>query len=713
MCRPKTHNGRTLDPPQRRRRTLDAVKGLLLRESRERPLLVVFEDLHWIDSETQALLDVLVESLPAARLLLLVNYREYKHHWGNRTYYMQLRLDPLPSENADELLGALLGPDPGLDPLKRRLFERTDGNPFFLEESVWDLVETESLLGKPGGYRLARPLSSIRVPPAVQDVLAARIHRLRPEDEDILQKASVIGKDVPFDLLQAIAGYAEDDLRAAIGRLQDAEFLYEVGGSPDLEYTFKHALTHEVTYKSLFQDDRCRLHNRIVEAIERLYSGRLPEHMERLAHHAFRGELWEKALTYLRQAGSKAAERSSNREAVGYFDQALKALGHLLETETRKQEIDVLFELRNSLYPLAELETIDKHLQKAEALAKTLGDQQALGWVWAYRSSNHVMRGSPATDVRTSAERVEAIGKRLDDAELQVAAQYYLLMACHLSGDYRGTEDVCRSLMQSLQDDGTPERFGLAVFPDVLSRAFLARALAERGEFDDGGAAGQKAIDIAEDVNHPFSLIFARLNLAYLHSVKGDMSEASRLVDRADAQGRHLNITLWTPMVTASLGHVSVWSGRVAEGVSRLEEALEAYKSTKLGFLHSISVVQLGEAYLLADRVEDACTCGEQAVTLARQRGERGHEAWALRLLGEIASHPRRPDVAKAEAHDGAAMTLAYELGMDPLVAHCRLGLAKLASSTGKREQAFENLTTATDMYRDMKMRFWLEKTEE
>jgi predicted ATPase len=241
-----------LDPPQRRRRTLDAIKRLLLRESRVQPLLAVFEDLHWIDSETQALLDGLVESLPTARLLLLVNYRpEYQHPWGSRTYYTQLRLDPLPAETAEQLLSALLGSAVDLDALKRVLIARSEGNPFFLEESVRALVETGALSGERGAYLLARPVLTVEIPATVQAVLAARIDRLRPGDKALLQMASVVGNEVPFVLLREIGERAEDELQAAIGRLQEAEFLYEAGLFPDLEYTFKHALTYDVTYGSL------------------------------------------------------------------------------------------------------------------------------------------------------------------------------------------------------------------------------------------------------------------------------------------------------------------------------------------------------------------------------------------------------------------------------------------------------------------------------
>ena len=252
-----------LDPPQRRQRTLEAVKRLLLRESQVQPLLLVIEDLHWIDSETQALLDSLVDSLGSIRVLLLVNYRpEYEHRWGKKTYYTQLRLESLPPESTGELLHALLGDAPGLEPLKQMLRRR--GNPFFLEETVRTLVETKALDGERGAYRLVRPVQSLQIPATVQAILAARIDRLPVEDKQLLQTASVIGKDVPSAILTAIAELPEEALRPGLGHLQEAEFLYETTLFPDLEYTFKHALTHEVTYGSLLQDRRRTLHGQIV-----------------------------------------------------------------------------------------------------------------------------------------------------------------------------------------------------------------------------------------------------------------------------------------------------------------------------------------------------------------------------------------------------------------------------------------------------------------
>ena len=393
---PEDSSFQKLDPPQRRQRTLDALKRVLLRESRAQPLVLVFEDLHWIDSETQALLDSLVESLPTARLLLLVNYRpEYQHGWGGKTYYTQLRLDPLPPASAEELLQALLGNDPSFEPLKQFLIARTEGNPFFLEESVRALVETGVLVGEPGAHRLVKPLDSLQVPATVQAVLAARIDRLPSEEKRLLQTAAAIGTEVPFSLLQAIAALPEAALHRGLAHLQAAEFLYETRLFPDHEYTFKHALTHEVAYGSLLQERRRVLHARIVEALEALAGERVAEQVERLAHHALRGEVWDKALAYCRQAGEKAMARSAHREAVGYFEQALSALPHLPEQrDTREQAIDLRLALRSALHAVWRLLGVSwRVLREAEALAEALDDPRRLGQVSVLLSRHFYFMG--------------------------------------------------------------------------------------------------------------------------------------------------------------------------------------------------------------------------------------------------------------------------------------------------------------------------------
>jgi class 3 adenylate cyclase/tetratricopeptide (TPR) repeat protein len=700
-----------LDPPQRRRRTLEAVRRLLLRESQVQPLLVVFEDLHWIDSETQALLDSLVDSLGSARLLLLVNYRpEYQHAWGSKTAYSQMRLDALSTQHAGELLDVLLGADPSLGPLKELLVRR--GNPFFLEETVRTLVETKALEGLPGRYRLTQPLQSLQVPSSVQTILAARIDRLSSEDKRLLQTASVVGKDVPFALLQGIAELSDDMLRGALDRLQAAEFLYESSLFPDLEYTFKHALTHEVTYGSLLADRRRALHSAVVETMEGVYAGRLPEHAERLAHHALRGEVWDKAVTYFPEAGAKAAVRSAYREAVTCFEQALAALPRLPRTHERLEAaIDLRFDLRTSLLPLGQLEKGLEYLREAEGLARTLDDPRRLAWASAYMISSCWLTGR-LTDALTFAQTAQAIADTLGDLRLKVVANQYLAATLWNVGDYQAAMDLFRKVTESLKGDLSRERFGQALLPSVFARRYLAHALSERGEFDQSIAEAEEGLRIAEAADHPFSLGQAYLVLGYIHVVKGEFDQAVPLLERALAMSRDWNIRLLSPSCMGFLGYTYALSGRLAEGLALLAEAMTAFESGVATVFHSLVAAHAGEACILAGRSQEAHRHAERALTLARRRGERGDEAYALRLLGEIHSQETPPDDGAAETRYRQAMTLADHLGMRLLVAHCQFGLGTLYRRTEKREQAQEHLTTATAMYREMGMTYWLEKAE-
>ncbi len=702
-----------LDPPERRQRTLDGVKRLLLRESQIQPLLVIFEDLHWVDPESQALLDSLVESLPTARLLLLVNYRpEYQHGWGGKTYYRQLRIDPLPPESAEELLEALLGNDGSLPPLKRLLIERTEGNPFFLEESVRTLVETQVLGGERAAYRLAKPVGSLQIPATAQAILAARIDRLAAEDKRLLQAAAVIGKDVPFALLQAIADESEDRLRRGLSELQAAEFLYEARLFPDLEYTFKHALTHDVAYGSLLHDRRRSLHARIMDAIERLFPERLGEQVELLARHALGGEAWAKAVGYLHQAGTKAFRRSANREAVAHFEQALGALKHLPENrETLEEAIDLRFDLRTSLFPLAELDRLFGYLREAESLASTLGDQRRLGWVSVYMAHYFRVTGD-LSEARKAAQAAEAIAEALDDLPLRVGANFYLGWAQNGLGDYAAAEGFLRKVIALLDGERSRERCGLTGFPAVMARWVLANSLAERGQFDEGLAHGKEGIRIAEALDHAYSLVLAYWARGNVHLLKGEFTEARPLYERALDVCREYNIAVLVPLTSAYLGATYTRAGSLAEGISLLDQALKTLESMGLRGLFPLFSAYLGEANLRAGRPADAVEMAGRALGFAREGGWRGYEAYTVGLLGEIASHPDPPDAEAAEGHYREALALAEELGMRPLVAHCHLGLGTLYGRIGKRQESQEHLSTATAMFREMDMRFWLEKAE-
>jgi class 3 adenylate cyclase/tetratricopeptide (TPR) repeat protein len=702
-----------LDPLQRRQRTLTALKRVLLRESQVQPVLLVFEDLHWIDTETQALLDSLVESLPTARLLLLVNYRpDYQHGWGRKTYYLQLRLDPLPPASADELLQALLGDDPSVAPLKHLLIARTGGNPFFLEESVRTLVETQALVGDQGAYHLARALPSIQVPATVQTVLAARIDRLPPEEKSLLHTAAVIGHEVPLALLQAVAEMPETPLRRGLTHLQAAEFLYETRLFPELEYTFKHALTQQVAYETLLQERRRALHARIVEALEALAGDRLPEQVEHLAHHALRSEVWPKALAYCRQAGEKALERSAYRDAVGYFEHALSALPHLPEQrEMHEQAIDLRLALRSALFPSGDSARILSYLREAEALAVALDDPRRLGHISNFLSVH--FRNTGAYDQAIAAsQRALALATASEEVVLHALANQRLALTYQSQGDYRRAIDCLLQSVASLHGAQRRERLGQANVPSVQNLAYLAACHGELGMFAEGSVLGEEGLQIAETVADPSSLMWASYGTGLLSLCQGDLPKALPLLDRAMGICQEADLRLFVPRVAAALGTAYILSGRVADAVALLMPAMEQIRATDMAGFQALCSLPLGEAQLLAGRLEEAQTLTERALAHANEYGERGHQAYALRLLGDIAARREPPDCEQAETHYRLALALAAELGMRPLQAHCHHGLGMLYANIGQREQACSELPTAIALYRAMAMTFWLPQAE-
>ena len=487
-------NWAQLDPSLRRQRVHEGLRRMLLRESREQLLVLVFEDLHWIDGETQAVLDGIVESLPTARVLLLVNYRpEYRHTWNSKTYYAQVRLDALPATSAAALLDALLGPDTSVQPLVPLLIKRTEGNPFFLEEMVANLVEARTLVGGPGAYRLVRAPEALSIPTTARAILSARIDRLTPEDKRLLQTAAVIGKDVSYPLLEIIADLEEGALRAGLSRLRDSEFLYEVQLFPELEHTFKHALTHEVAYGTLLGERRRALHARLVDAIEQVYAGRLDEQAERLAQHALRSELWERAVGYAQRAGMKAAFGASYREAVTAFEEALRAIERLAERrDVLEQAIDTRFKLRSSLQALGELARARDHLDRAHALATRLDDKRRLARAACYLGNYHFLCADSAASIAWGERALEA-ATASNDVLIAAETAAYLAMTYYFLGDLSLCMEWAKRSLTRLASSGLRELSRGRGRIQVFAHTYRVWCLAERGDFAAALAAGEDA----------------------------------------------------------------------------------------------------------------------------------------------------------------------------------------------------------------------------
>jgi class 3 adenylate cyclase/tetratricopeptide (TPR) repeat protein len=703
----------SLDPRQRRQQTMDAVRQLLVRESQVQPLCMVFEDLHWIDSETQAFLDSLIVSLPTARVLLLVNYRpEYRHEWGSKSYYTQVRVDPLAPQNAEELLRVLLGDDDQLAPLKQLLIEQTRGNPFFLEECVRMKVEDGVLVGDRGDYRLAKPVQTFRVPATVETVLAARIDRLAPEDKRLLQAASVIGENVPVVLLQAVAEMPENEFRDGLVRLRAAELLYDISLRPELYYVFKHGLTRRVAYNSLLRERQRALHARIADAIERLYPERLGEHVEQLAQHARDGELWDRAACYLRQAATKAFAHSANREAVVWFEQALKVLGRLPDTAgTRTEAVDLHIGLRNALTLLGEHERTLEHLREAQALAEALGDRRRLGRALSFEVNALLLLGQHERAIE-SGRRARTIAEELGDISLRTITDMYVGRAHLYLGDFARAIEIFGAIVATLTGTLTHDHLGIPVLPSVFARSHLVACLAEVGRFDESAGYADEAMALAETTNHPDTLFWAYHGKGVHHLSRGEVGPAAEALESAYSICQTHDMPTYRPRISAELGLAWAQGGQAAKAVPMVQQAAEEAAARRQISSYSQVLLLLAEVYVLAERLAEGAEAATRALAHFRQRRERGHEAHALWALGDITARQYPTKVVDAETYYNEASAVAETLGMRPLLARCELGLGRLLCQTRQVDRARQAFQSAGARFRELGMSADLARVE-
>ncbi|SHK59266.1 Double zinc ribbon [Bradyrhizobium lablabi] len=704
----ENHPFRSLDPVQHRQYTYQAVVRLLLSESRVRPVVAVFEELHWNDSLSLGLLNEVVVAAQNTRLLLMICYRpEYRDQWRNRPNYHQLHLDPLASESLAEFLQALLGSDPSLDNLKRFLVERSNGNPFFVEEIVRSLIDTGVL---EGSHRLARPFSSSEIPPTVQAVLAARIDALPAAEKHLLEEAAVIGPNVPFALLHAISRLKDNELRRLLDNLQAAEFLYLTQLFPDPEYAFKHALTHEVAYSGVLHERRRDIHACVVTAIEKLYADRLGEQVERLAHHAVRGERQEKAVHYLRQAGAKAVGRSALSEARACFEHALGILKLLPESEAALENaFEIRLELRPVLRQLGEVRQMLEHLREAEALAERLKDDHRRGQVCGFMTTVLSTLDELEEAVMTGTRAVD-IAQQCGDLGLGVVATSCLEEAYYYRGEYEHVVEIATGSLAALPVELVHEHFGLALPASVFGRAWLIMSLAELGRFAEAAKYEAEAIQLAEQTKHAHTIGWAHLAASMLHLFKGDWVKARLLVDQWLNIPGTLEVAVLLPWAVASSAWTLAQIGEADEALSRVREGerlLELQETRGIVGHSSWAYHALSRALLLIGRLDQARRLGCRSIELARRQP--GFKAHALLLLGELATHPDEFDAESGLARYRQALALAELHAMRPLVAHCRLGLGKLFDRIGQPDHARENMTAAAMLYREMDMHFWLE----
>lgn len=683
-----------LSPQQLKNRAIEILIGHMLSQARHHPVLCVVEDAHWADPSTTEMIGEIMSRIADHHVYMLMTYRpDFTPPWPDLNHVSQLKLNRLGRGQAAQIAEAVAGPDL-LDALLEQIVVRSDGVPLFVEELTKAVLESVSSERNP-------TIDEI-IPATLQSSLIARLDRLE-DAKETAQTAAVIGREFPYDLLNAVVDRNEEQLRADLDRLVISGMVNRQGRPPTAIYSFKHALVQDAAYATILKSDRQRQHAKIVQALEAHTSGNAVERIDTLAHHAFQAALWDKAFTYLQMAGVKAMDRAGLREAVAHFEHALEVATKLPESkETLERIIDLRFELRNALWALGRFEAILSHLADSAPLVAKLDDPVRKGWISVFESASLWQLGRWEQAIET-AERALDVSREASDLSLEVAAHFYLGCPLMTSGDLKRAEAMFQSVVDRLTGDLKHDRCGLPFVPAVIARSWLVWSLAERGEFKSGMKQAMEALAIAEEVGHPFNIAHLYYDLGYFYEIKGDIEEGVEALGKAVELIETWSLTYLSPFIKGFYGHVLALAGRVDEGVQILEEAEGLYEQIGLGLFRSLVGLQLGEAYLMAGRENDALLKTREALALARKRGERGHEAYGLRILGDVlAASSGNAEEAMVNYH--GAKALASTLGMRPLVAMTERRIGQLLERRGQKEKSGQHLSAAQMMAAKMGM---------
>ena len=691
-----------MDGRVKKLRTLEAIKRVLLRESLSQPLLLIFEDLHWIDSETQALLDLLAESIASTRVLLLVNYRpEYRHEWSGRGHYLQLRLDPLGYEHAAAMLAALLGEGAELEALRRLVAQRTGGNPFFIEEMVHALFE-QRILAFNGTARLQRPLSQAHLPVTVQGMVASRIDRLPASDKELLQTLAVLGQVFPLGLVRCTVQKAGDELERALGRLQLDEFIYEQPAPDDIKYHFKHSLTHEVAYNSLLMERRKVLHERAGEALESMFTGQLDDHLGELAHHYSRSDNVAKALEYLGRAGRQGLQRYAYAEAANGLTAAIELLKSLPESPALlERELLLQLAVGSALSAINGwgAPEVERAYARARELCGRVGHPPelfpTLCGLWSFSS----VRGELRTALKLGDEMLRR-ARRARDASLFLYAQ----RARGENSFYMGEFLLARKHLKAAMSQYDSERHrslgsrGGGVDPELAYLWCLGHTswiLWYLGYPDQALRTSHEALELARELSHPLGLAISEFSVSTVHQLRGNMLAAKESAERIIALSVQHGFTEILAFSTVLRGRTIAKQQPDEEAVAQIREGLAGLRLTGSELGRPYFLALSAEACAEIGRLDEGLNAVTEALATTDQHEIRHHEAELHRLRGELVLR-QNSNLAEARSCFQHAIAIARNQHAKSLELRATMSLARLLAKQGYHN---EGSTMLADIY--------------
>ena len=723
----------------------ESMTELLERVAAQQPLVVVLEDVHWADETSLRLLAYVSRRIAAWPVLLVATARQEdladasmarrtlqdlsagsaveasmaQRPLGDlfRSQVVTVALSPLSRADTARLVRALahVGSDgPTFANIEEQIWVMSEGNPFVAVEAMHALDQATA-------WEAARDMpGKLALPASVRELVARRLDRLSARSQEMAAVAAVIGRLFSFTVLQSASGMDERSAAEAVEEMVRRHVLQAVGNQLD----FTHDRIRDVVYGRLLPPRRLLIHRAVAEALEAADArdldadalalparDGLSERIEQLAHHALHGELREKAVHYLRQAGLRSAARSALMDARVRFEQALGVLATLPESRSNlEQAFEIRLELRPVLTQLGEVGRTFERLREAETLAERLDDDVRRGQVYAFLTNIRAMVGE-LDDALVSGTRALALAERLGDMKLRILATTYLEVTRYYRGEYEEVIELVTGNLTMLPADAAGDSLGMPAPPSVYERGLLLLAMAELGRFSEAAEYEVEVMRLAERTGHAYTIGMACRTAAMVHLNMGDWAKALSRLERGIAVLRTVHVPLPLPILIAASAWALARIGEVTEAVTRLQEGEQLLdRQAESGLVGQSGWVYhaLGRACLSLGRLDEARRLCDRALASCPQHP--GFAAHALHLLGDIENDSGRSDAASGEANYRKALALAEPHGMRPLVAHCHLGLGKLFVRSGRLRESRDSLTTALTMYGEMGMPFWLEQ---
>ena len=699
----------TLSPEERKRGFVDALRTIVLKNSEIKPLIMVIEDLQYMDRSSEEALRDLLEGIGGSRIMLLLTYRPgFALTWGDKTYHSRLTLSHLTRRESLTMASHCLGSGTLHSDLEKLVLEKTDGIPLFIEELLASLRDTGIIARRENRYEIVQDTQTLSIPTTIHGVLMARVDLLPENAKGVLRTGSVVGREFSHELMQRVSDLPDQELRANLAVLKDSELVYSRGVLPQVSYFFEHAYAREAVYDSILTGRRGKIHEKIGLALEALHSARLEEFYELLAYHYSKSPNLEKAYRYLRLSGEKAARNYANQEAFRLFKDAISTLDSLPATEeTGRAQVEVRLSMYIPMLFLDFPENSLEILQEGERLAKELADEKSLATFYSRLGHYYTVKGR---NPRLGFEYLEKCLKeahKIEDIDLIAPAALSLCESLNEYGEYTKIADLIPSILALLEENELCN----GVYSELCIHC--GSSLGNLGNYQEGEGLIEKGLNNAVEVGDPLDMSFGEMASGLFYALRGNGGSATEHFRRSLVHSEEADWDFMIGAAWSGLGFSHYLLGDPATAQRYIERGIKIQTESSAGNVNTLHYCFLGMVHCDLGDPEQAQEVLVKILESSHRDNKKQIEGLSSMLLGRALAKADASQADEAESSMLQGMEMLEALQLRPLCCwgHCFLG--EFYTDTSQRDKAIKHLQKSETASREMGMDYWRNRAQE